>query len=882
MNRKPLTLAIASAVISSGTFVTAVYAQDSTADHNKNVTALRGDNFAIEEVVVTARKREETLDTVPVAIDVLGSQALKEKGISALDDVARYTPGLDFETGLLPNDTRISLRGFSSTRGRSNVAILVDGVDISSESMTSAGSGTGPNLDLMDLERVEVVKGPQSALYGRSAFSGAVNYVTKRPRDTAETTISADANDQGFAKLQVATDLPMVPGVLAGSVNLAKSDFDGYYTNPNTGGDLGGSESEGIATALFWTPTESFSAYWRGEYSEESYSPRPIVERESLVNTGSAPGDFALLGSAGDNTVIVPVPGTGTTAADCASATPYGYLIGMPAACAPIFTGNMGNASANEIDLSADPLTGKDFAGTQVRSVRSTLELSWNTESFDFVSLTGINYNDSRVQEDFDRTNYSVQSLGPGTGAFIPHPFDPTYFPGYPGEYTQYGVNANSDTTFDTEQFSQEFRLSGGGDKFDWQVSALYWTETLDTVMNQKWWLREGVDKEFWDAYMDSFFGGFGLVNHRTDPVDLPIPMSRETDHKSVAFAFNYNITDSVRATLEGRYLEENIDYRSVPLSTQFNGLMGVPYFDPMTFMPGEPPVQTYARTDNAFVPRASVDWQVNDSSMVYVSVADGFKPGGMTTTDGNGDISVGEYDPEELTVYEVGYKGNALDNRLQLTAAAYLYDYTNQQVSYFVADVNTGAQNAAVTNVGESSLKGFELGAVYRPSTNWTFTTSYIGAQSRFDDFRVADGGDPGTLDKLWTGTIDGDYSGNQFINSPEASALASIRYDGEFASGTSYFTELLGNYESKRYLDRGNKAYLPAYTLVDFQGGISWEDLDLVLYVNNLLDDDKVKAGITNVGYGHLPSGGFTPQVVDLILPNPRTVGLRASYSF
>ncbi|WGL16834.1 TonB-dependent receptor [Microbulbifer bruguierae] len=882
MYRKPLTLAVASAIFSSGTLVTPVYAQDSKADHNKNVTALRGENFAIEEVVVTARKREETLDTVPVAIDVLGSQALMEKGISTLDDVARYTPGLNFQTGLMPNDTRISLRGFSSTRGRSNVAILVDGIDISSESMTSAGGGIGPNLSLMDLERVEVVKGPQSALYGRSAFSGAVNYVTKRPGDAGETSVSVDANDQGFAKLQVAANVPMISDVLAGSINLAKTEFDGYYKNPNTGGDLGGTESEGIATALFWTPTESFSAYWRGEYSEEHYSPRAIVERESLVNTGSAPGDFALLGSVGENTVMVPVPGRGATAADCATATPYGYMIGMPVACAPIFSGNVGGASESEIDLSADPLTGKDFAGTQVRSVRTTLELAWNTESFDLVSLTGINYNDSRVQEDFDRTDYALQSLGPGTGAYISHPFDPTYFPGYPGEYTQYGVNSNSDTTFDGEQFSQEFRLSGASEKLDWQVSALYWRETLDTVMNQKWWLREGVDKAFWDAYLDSYFGGMGMVDHRTSPVDLPIPMSRETEHLSAAFALNYNITESVRASLEGRYLQEDIDYRSVPLSTQFNGLMGVPYFDPVTFMPGEPQEQTYARTDTAFVPRASIDWQVSDDTMVYASAAEGFKPGGMTTTDGNGDISIGEYDPEELVVYEVGYKGSMLDNRLQLTASAFLYDYTDQQISYFVADVNTGAQNAAVTNVGESSLKGVELGVVYRPSSNWTFVTSYTGVKSRFDDFRIADVGNPGTLDKLWTGTEDGDYTGNQFINSPETSALASIRYDGEFANGAGYFTELLANYESKRYLDRGNNAYLPAYTLVDFQGGVSWQDLDVVLYINNLLDDDKVKSGINNVGYGHLPAGAFTAQVVDLILPNPRTVGLRASYSF
>ncbi|MFV8784232.1 TonB-dependent receptor [Microbulbifer sp. SA54] len=863
-NRNQLSLAVAACV--------AVQGAVAQTEHTREVKAARGDDFAIEEVVVTARKREESLQTVPVAVDVLTGAQMQEKGISALDDVARYTAGLDFETGLLPNDTRISLRGLSNTRGRSNVALLIDGVDVSSESLTTGGSGNGPNLDLFDLERVEVVKGPQSAVYGRSAFSGAVNYITKRPGETAEARLALDTTEYGYGKVQASGSLPILPGVLAASLNVAKSEFNGYYDNPNTGGDLGAMESDGIATALMWTPSEEFSAFWRAEYSEAAYSPRPIVQRQSVVHTGSAPSDFLLLGSVGPYAEVRPVAGSGTTDADCATTSPYAYLAFGGPACGTVIVGELAKARESEIDLSPDPRTGRDFAGTTVRGARSTLELKIDTDTFEFVSLTGVNINDSRTQSDFDRTNYTLQSLGPGTGIFL----------GMPGDYTQYGVNSNSDTSFDVEQFSQEVRLSGSAGKLDWQTSALYWSESMDTVMNQEWWLRDGVDKTFWDAYLDQWMGGFGLVNHRTSPEPLPIPMSRDTDHISFAFSMNYNITDDLRVTAEGRYLEEDIDYASVPLSTQFNGLMGIPVLDPVTFMPADPGIQTYSRTDTAFVPRVSVDWQPKDNLMVYASFSEGFKPGGMSTADGDGIITTGEYKPEELSVYEAGFKSNVLDNRLQINGAVYLYDYTNQQIAHFVFDPITGTQNSVVTNAGKSELRGLELSAVYRPTVNWTFLASYVLSDTEVTDYTIADVGRPGTLDKLWTNTAEGDYSGTQFVNSAKHASLLSARFDGEFANGTGYFTELIGNYESERYLDRGNNAWLPEYWLVDFQGGLSFDSLDVVFYVDNLLDDDKVKVGLNNVDYGHLPAASFTPQGVELLMPEPRTTGLRLSYTF
>ena len=135
----------------------------------------------IEEIKVTARKKAENLQDIPVQVDVISAQEIERAGITSLEDIAKMSASMVFDNGFSQSDTRITLRGLSPIRGRQNVAVLQDGVDLSSENLTIGGGTSLINSRLFDLERVEVVKGPQSALYGRSAFAGAINYVTKKP-----------------------------------------------------------------------------------------------------------------------------------------------------------------------------------------------------------------------------------------------------------------------------------------------------------------------------------------------------------------------------------------------------------------------------------------------------------------------------------------------------------------------------------------------------------------------------------------------------------------------------------------------------------------------------------------------------------------------------
>jgi iron complex outermembrane receptor protein len=140
-----------------------------------------GDAYRLDEVVVTARKVEERLQDVPLSIKAFGDEQIERQGISRVEDIAKLVPGLTFDLGAFPNDTRPAIRGMQSERGRPSVAVLLDGQDIGGENLYIAGGSSSLNTRLLDLERIEVVKGPQSVLYGRSAFSGAINYISKRP-----------------------------------------------------------------------------------------------------------------------------------------------------------------------------------------------------------------------------------------------------------------------------------------------------------------------------------------------------------------------------------------------------------------------------------------------------------------------------------------------------------------------------------------------------------------------------------------------------------------------------------------------------------------------------------------------------------------------------
>ena len=232
--------------------------------------------LVLEETIVTARKRTESLQDIPLSISAIGFQEIERLGISRTIDVAKLTPGLTYNRGIGGSDIRPDIRGITQLSGRSNVAILVDGVDMTTDALTGTGAGQLVGMGLYDLERIEVVKGPQSALFGRNAFGGAISYVTKRPSEEFEGRVELEAAEYDTYRGKIGLSGPINDQLLY-RVNYAHDETGGFYKHPETRIKLGKNETDSISLALQWLPNDKLSNLARLDYSDQDSGQNAIA-----------------------------------------------------------------------------------------------------------------------------------------------------------------------------------------------------------------------------------------------------------------------------------------------------------------------------------------------------------------------------------------------------------------------------------------------------------------------------------------------------------------------------------------------------------------------------------------------------------------------------
>jgi iron complex outermembrane receptor protein len=858
---------------------------------------VKGAPDALEEITVTARKRNETLQDIPMAVEVFTAERLDQLAINNAENMAKFSSSLQFDEGVLPTDTRPVIRGVTSLRGRPNVGILIDSVDASSESLTVAGGGITANLALLDLERVEILKGPQSALYGRSAFTGAINYVTKRPSDTFESDLRVGYDEHEQSDLRYTVGGPISDSVRARAI-FAKYDSDGFYENPNTGGKLGTTDMLGGAVSLEWDVTNRLTTYFRAEHSSEEHSPRAEVHIASLSPV-SGPSNFLMTGTVTDAAQMVPHANFDTAVCNGIDRMqPYYDSFGIPGAqpCRPMIVGEL-SADASMIDLSADPRTGNDFKGSDSDTTRFHADATMDFDNgMELKYILGYLDNQTFVQLDFDRSSHSIMSTA------------------FPFPASQYGLSAMAQQYLETEQWNHELRLSGGGERVTWHLSALHWEEDMDLLFDDEWYLREGADpaavlgtlnstlfsylqepiappfvNNMCDAVYPGVPGCVPMLTHIQSTIgNTPaLPISRETQHNSIAGLLTFNVTDTVALTVEGRLLDEQIDYAGQVDDISFSGQFGDDPWWGFMFRSGE---MSYNTVENdAFIPKVTLDWAINDSVLAYGYYSQAFKPGGVATTDSNGDVSDGEYRPEELDVYELGVKTEFREHSIRWNTSAYLYDYTDQQVPFQFISPSTGRFQTAVVNAGQTEVKGLETELIWNSAIldGLSVHLGYTYTDAEFTDFNLAEilapiGGAPSSFNRAKAGNEDGDFTGLTPPMTPKHSATAALRYDMPVGDSMNAYAELFTRYQSERFVDEGNWAELPAFTMYDLYTGLSAEKWGLTVYVQNLTDDDTVRSGIGNVDFSMLPDGRSLSIAHQVYLPQPRTIGARLEMFF
>ncbi len=236
----------------------------------------------LEEVVVTAQKRSERLQDVPVSVSSISSESLQAVHATSLADYAAYIPSLQVTSFLgQPGQVNLSLRGITtgSTASNQSVAIYVDDVPVGSSSIYAGGGSSGVDLVPYDIERIEVLEGPQGTLYGASALGGLLKYVTREPdlQDT-QFRVGADGSDvhnatQAGYGARASANLPLIPGELGFSVSMSRTYTPGYINNvPAAQKSFNSGTQDAARAALLWTPFSSLSLDFSALYNRSPFN----------------------------------------------------------------------------------------------------------------------------------------------------------------------------------------------------------------------------------------------------------------------------------------------------------------------------------------------------------------------------------------------------------------------------------------------------------------------------------------------------------------------------------------------------------------------------------------------------------------------------------
>jgi iron complex outermembrane recepter protein len=623
----------------------------------------------LTEVVVTAQRREQRLQDVPVAVSVVSGVDLERENIKTLQDVAGQLANVKITTGTLTNPIFIRGIGSGNNSGfEQSVATFSDGVYRPRSRSTNAA--------LLDLERVEVLKGPQTTFFGANAIAGALNITTRKPGTEFTSNASAlYAFEDGEYNLEGGVTLP-ASDTLSFRIAARISGMDGFMSLRD-GSSMGpNDDSKQGRVAVRWEPSEGFRSDLR----------------------------FDIGRSRTDDAVPLEVR-------YCSPGAPYPPALPPPAGRPPT---NCALALLTNPNLEDD----LDFHSNSPPSwyeydfYEGALTNSWDFAAGSLSSITAY-FN----QEANNRTQLVPLSF-PGftVGGFDPLP---------------------SEVRENYHQASQELRFqSDTGGKFEYMFGAYYaqsrWRNTSGTGF---FFIPFGAILSG-----PPFNGPpFNIVTNPTQAY-TGIPLIRTSDKTYSGFASaTINATDQFRINLGARYSRITKEgSRSLTFGTSVNNEFGT--FVPFPTRNNQIGACVILTCDNNqfsparivdadFMPSLGLQFDFSDDVMGYVSYTSGFKAGGFS-----GAATANTFGPESVDAYEVGLKGVYFDRRLTLNADVFRMDYKGLQETAY-----TQTLASIVLNAAESTSQGVEVNANWRMTDNILFRTDLAYLDSKYKNFRNA-----------------------------------------------------------------------------------------------------------------------------------------------
>ncbi len=693
------------------------------------VTAIAAPAFAqdttVGEIVVTAQKREEAIQDVPIAVSAFSQDSLEKAKIDGGPNLVLAIPNVNFSKGNFTG-YNFQIRGVGAKlvagSGDAGTGIHLNNAPLTANNLFEA--------EFFDVERVEVLRGPQGTLYGRNATGGVVNLITAKPIDDFEALIRGEVGNYNARKLRGVINIPLgdMFAVRAAGAMLTR---DGYGENLTTGNDVDDRDLWNSRITAAFRPSDTFEMSFMWDHFEEddtrsrigkqlctkavvpttiggqAFSANPVVAsiQRGFFSTGCAPTTL-------DDPNILGTPDSRGTLGGLFG-TLFGFTTGDQ------FAGQMQDPDIRNIQSSFDPVY---QAETDIYQFNIQWDLS---DELQLTALTGFSKNSLFTRQDYNRivpnANFNTTPNPVNLVAAVPG-YAALYaglFPGGVVNDPQLGpLNKFSTADIsagDSEQWSQELRLQSNFDgPFNFNIGAIYLDYQSDGdyyVMGNTLTAAVQVQNSLPFATVT---GCSSVTPCAIDPNETPNRSGRNYYDSTGAYhlksraAFGevyWQLTDTFRVTGGLRYTHDKKQVENRPVVLTSPG-SGIPLSPTTPYLFAE-----FKETTG----RLNFDWKPDlsftDDSLIYFSYARGYKAGGVNPACSPGLFSCPSptFEPEFVDAYELGSKNTLMGGAMVLNVTGFMYDYIGYQVSKIV---NRQSVNENI----DAKIAGLELETVWSP----------------------------------------------------------------------------------------------------------------------------------------------------------------------
>ncbi|GAB3102417.1 TonB-dependent receptor [Aestuariicella hydrocarbonica] len=812
----------------------------------------------LEEIVVTARRREESQQDVPIAITAMSEDFLRAQNIGELEDLGTHVPSLRITSaGTDTNTPLISIRGQRPSEAKIELDAAAP-MYVNDVVMTPS---TGTNLALYDLQNLQVLKGPQGTLFGRNSTGGAILVTPKRPGDALGGYVEAQLGNYGLKHIEGAVDVP-VTDELTMRIAGRRVERDGYQENIAAnalhGDDYRGEDSEAVRLSINYGSDRFNNLTVLAYDNNESGAPIP-----HLVGFNSS----AIAGQA--------------------------YAAIVPEYAAAV----QENIDRDDPWKVKADIEGEDNVTNTFASNTTEFDI---TESLTVKNIFGYRKVKREAVTDSDGTALPVAGAIPDYDAYTdngyPVPIStvhPLYGPiTIPAFGTGYDINGSGQTQnpdlneTEAEQFSNEIQLLGSAfdERMDWIVGA-YWYSMEGTVNED---LVVIPARPSLNTHPLLGAGGANLAGGQ-------VQHSRYSTENTAYGLFGegtFSFNDSWSLTAG---LRQSWDEREITVS-KYQGPLGA---EPCVVTTGGVVEADCSRNESESYSsptwRLSANYTPEDDTLVYFSIATGYKAGGFNGR-GSDDVSLQPFDEETVTTYELGYKGDWQFDwaAVRTNLALYWQDYEDiQQTRSLPSD--TGSLTTETVNAGKAEIKGLEFDVTVAPTDSLLLSLAYSYVDAGYKD-NVVGVNARNALGGYDTTSVD--RSDAPFTYIPEQSLTASVTYTlpldsslGEMSLMASVYwqdemqtNQWAGDFDIVGGIQGWSDANIAmaeevstidAYEVLNLRfdwRNIMGSNFDVAAFVSNATDEEYVTGGLNVIDIQYV---GYTYGA-------PRTYGASLRYLF